>query len=180
MLHSLKKLTSKETSISAKYIFDAHSKSASFKEKISLHIFKKHDYASCTSKGFPSNEKVMILISLKLLSIYYLQIHLCASKYHIIPHLKLLWNSFLRNLIFFRNLLFNMLTPCMLFHQGSNRQEINSGTFLNRHSNLKWNHLLLDILQWSRMIQRLKFIIHLWIILLLSSEILQKNVHYLS
>ena len=56
-LHSLKKLATKEALISMKPIFNAPSKSTSFKEKITMHTFKKHDPLSCGSKGSFSHDK---------------------------------------------------------------------------------------------------------------------------
>ena len=56
-LHSLKKLATKEISISMKTIFNVPSKNVSFKEKLSLYTFKKHGLASCSSKEFPSHDK---------------------------------------------------------------------------------------------------------------------------
>ena len=57
-LNSLKKLETKEISISTKYIFNVPSKSTSFKEKFSLHTFKNHDHAYRTPKGLSSHDKI--------------------------------------------------------------------------------------------------------------------------
>ena len=91
IINFLRKLKTKKTSIYMKSIFNAPSKSTSFKENLSLHIFKKNDPASCSSKGFPSHEKVMILLPLKSLGISHLRIHLHVSKCNILAHLKLPW-----------------------------------------------------------------------------------------
>ncbi len=128
-----------------------------------LHLVIRNEFLPMT--------KVKILLRLKSLRIFHLLIQLHVSKFHILPHLKLLWEYFLRSLIFLRNILFKMLSSWILFHQGSNQQEPHLETVQILVLSIQSTNL--PTTQW------LKLITYFYIPHLLSLEITEKKITHL-